>query len=195
MTDELVLGMPRSSVPGGLEWRGVAEQPFAAYLDALHQFGSFRPRPDAELDPSWKQVIPYVVLRDGEQVFLMRRTRAGGDERLHDRYSIGIGGHVNPEDGDVAGGLEREWREEIEADFTPEFAPLGVLNDDDNAVGAVHLGLVFSAEADGRPVSIRESDKLEGGFASWSEVEAVADRLETWSALLFEFMAKSRTGG
>src|SRR3954470_7016516 len=123
----------------------------------------------------------------------MRRTRAGGDERLHDRYSIGVGGHINPEDADVAGGLEREWREEIEADFVPEFVPIGVLNDDDNDVGAVHLGLVYAADAGGRPVAIREREKLEGRFASWDEVTAVADKLETWSALLFDFLRKRET--
>ena len=107
-------------------------------------------------------MIPYLLLRDGERIFLMRRTRAGGDERLHDRYTIGVGGHVNPEDGDVVGGLRREWAEEIEADFTPEFEPLGVLNDDENAVGAVHLGLVYAADAGGRPVAIRETRQAVG---------------------------------
>ena len=106
------------------------------------------------------------MLRDGDRIFLMRRTRAGGDERLHERYSIGIGGHVNPGDTDPLDALRREWAEEIEADFEPTLEPLGVLNDDDNAVGAVHLGLVFAADAGGRPVAIRERDKLEGGFAT-----------------------------
>jgi predicted NUDIX family phosphoesterase len=191
---EQVLGLRRDDIPGGLDWRGVVERPFGPYLDALERSGTFRPRPDAENDPSWKQVIPYVVLFDDDQIFLMRRTRAGGDERLHDRYSIGIGGHVNPDDTDVAGGLLREWSEEIEADFTPDFRPVGVLNDDDNSVGAVHLGLVFAAQANGRPVEIREREKLEGRFASRTEVKAVADKLETWSGLLFEFL-ETRTGG
>jgi len=189
---EQVLGLVRAAVPGGTDFRGVVERPFGPYLTALREHGTFRPRPEAEDDPSWKQVIPYVVLRDGQAIFLMRRTRAGGDARLHDRFSIGIGGHVNPEDADVHGGLVREWHEEIEADFVPSFEPLGVLNDDDNAVGAVHLGLVYAAEADGRPVAIRERDKLEGQFATWAEVAAVADKLETWSALLFEFLVARR---
>jgi predicted NUDIX family phosphoesterase len=150
-----------------------------------------------ESDPSFKQAIPYLLLRDGERIFLMRRTRAGGDERLHDRYTIGIGGHVNPGDRDIVGGLRREWREEMAADFEPEFRPVGMLNDDENPVGAVHLGFVFSADADGRPVEIRERHKLEGAFASIDEVAAVADRLETWSALLFEFLtaAPPESGG
>ena len=62
----------------------------------------------------------------------------------------------------VVGGLVREWSEEIAADFTPEFDAVGLLNDDDNSVGAVHLGLVYAADAGGRPVAIRETDKLSG---------------------------------
>ena len=190
---ELVLGIARDRVPGALGWRGVRGVPLQPFLDAARDHGEFRPRAEAEVDPSWKQIIPYLLLRDGDRIFLMRRTRAGGDERLHDLYTIGIGGHVNPEDADVIGGLRREWAEEIESDFDPEFQPIGVLNDDDNAVGAVHLGLVFSADASSRPVDIRERHKLEGAFASVDDVAAVADRLETWSALLFEFLAAEQS--
>ena len=189
---EQVLGIARALVPGGLKWRGVRGTSLDPYLAAVREVGTFRPRPEAETDPSWKQVIPYLVLRDGERILLMRRTRVGGDVRLHERYTIGIGGHVNPQDSDPLAGLRREWAEEIEADFEPAFEPLGVLNDDDNAVGTVHLGLVYSADAGGRKVAIKEQDKLEGGFATFAEVNAVVTRLETWSAHLFEFL---KTGG
>jgi predicted NUDIX family phosphoesterase len=189
---ELVLGLSRTDIPGGLSFRGVRGVPLDPYLDAVAEHGTFRPRDEVEDDPSWKQIIPYLALRDGERLFLMRRTLAGGDERLHDRYSIGVGGHVNPEDGDVLGGLAREWAEEMEADFTPDFQPVGVLNDDENSVGAVHLGLVFAADAMGRPVEIREKDKLSGSFATLDEVAAVADRLETWSELLFAHLLEQR---
>ncbi len=187
-----MLGLPRNAVPGGLDFRGIRGVPLDAYLSAVAEHGTFRPRDEVENDPSWKQIIPYLALRDRERLFLMRRTRAGGDERLHDRFSIGVGGHVNPEDADVFGGLTREWAEEMEADFTPDFQPIGVLNDDDNAVGAVHLGLVFAADAMGRPVEIRERDKLSGSFATLDEVTAVADKLETWSALLFDYLRMPR---
>jgi predicted NUDIX family phosphoesterase len=186
--DELVLGLPRDAVPGGTNWRGVRPLPHAPLLAALQTHGTYRRRGDAEEDPAWKQVIPYLALRDGDAIFLMRRSRAGGDVRLHDRYSIGVGGHVNPEDGGVLGGLRREWAEEMAAHFEPPFRALGVLNDDDNAVGAVHLGLVFSADAKGRPVEVRETDKLEGNFVPLADVADVVDLLETWSALLFDFL-------
>ena len=101
------------------------------------------------------------MLRDGERWFLMRRTKAGGDARLHDLWSIGVGGHLNPGDGDVEGGLRREWAEEVVAAFEPAFEPVGLLNDDTTPVGAVHVGIVFVADAAGRPVEIRETDKLD----------------------------------
>lgn len=187
--DELVLVIPRDDVPGGLGWTGVVPRPFAPVLAVVADRGEFRPRGEVEHDPSVKQIIPYLLLRDGERIFLMKRTSAGGDERLHERYSIGVGGHVNPGDADVLGGLNREWREEIDADFIPEFAPIGLLNDDSNPVGAVHLGLVYAADAAGRPVGIRETHKLSGEFATMDAVAAVRDRLETWSALLFDFLS------
>ena len=186
--DELVLGLPRKKLPTALGWRGVRGMDLSPLLRTAATQGEFRPRGEAEADPSWKQLIPYLLLRDGERIFLMRRTKAGGDERLHDRYSIGVGGHINPADGGVLGGLQREWAEEIDADFEPEFRPIGLLNDDENEVGAVHLGLVYAADAGGRPVEIREKHKLEGAFASPDEVANVHDRLETWSALLFDFL-------
>ncbi len=189
--DELVLGVPRDALPGAASWHGVRTDCLPEVLDAVARHGQFRPRAEAEVDTDWKQIIPYVVLRDGERLFLMRRTRAGGDARLFERYSIGVGGHINPADGGVDGGLRREWAEEIEADFTPDFLPVGVLNEEDAGVSSVHLGLVYAADAAGRPVAIREREKLSGEFADRAAVAGVADRLEGWSALLFEFL----TGG
>ena len=192
---ELVLGAPRDSFPAGLDWRGVRAEPLDRYLDVIRAQGTFRMRSGAEDDHDWKQIIPYLVLRDGERIFLLRRTRAGGDARLHELYSIGVGGHVNPDDGDPLGGLRREWAEELMADFEPDFQPLGVLNDDGNPVGAVHLGLVYTADAGGRPVAVRETHKLSGDFATIEEVARVADRMETWSSLLFDFLSHSGRAG
>jgi predicted NUDIX family phosphoesterase len=93
---------------------------------------------------------------------------------------------MNPGDGGVIEGLGREWREELDAAFVPEFRYVGLLNDDDTDVGSVHLGVVFEADAGGRPVAVRETEKLSGSFVPSDEVEAVRDRLETWSQLVFD---------
>jgi predicted NUDIX family phosphoesterase len=142
-----------------------------------------------ERDRSFKQIIPYLVLRDGPRWFLMRRTTAGGDERLHGRYSIGVGGHMNPGDAGLLGGLRREWNEELVASFTPKFQLVGLLNDDTTDVGAVHLGAVYLADAAGQAVTIRETDKLTGRFVDAAAVSANADRLETWSRLVFDHLS------
>ena len=133
-------------------------------------------------------------MRDGERLFLMQRTRAGGDARLHDLYSLGIGGHLNPEDGGVATGLRREFHEEMVADWEPEPRLLGLLKDDDVLVGQVHLGVVFEADARGRPLAVRETDKLSGRFVSAAECLPVYERMETWSQLLYDHVTGRQVG-
>ena len=187
--DELVFVVPRDAVLTDGGWYGLQSADSSdldAFLATIERHGRFEPRPAMEADPGFKQIIPYLVLRDADRYFLMRRTRAGGDARLHDRWSIGVGGHLNPGDQDLDGGLRREWSEELVADWIPEFSFIGLLNDDTTPVGQVHLGAVFVADAAGRPVSIREIDKLSGAFATPAEVAAVAPDLETWSRLVFD---------
>jgi predicted NUDIX family phosphoesterase len=190
--DELVFAVPRRRLmePRHLRrpWRGVLVVPPGPYFERAQRHGEFRPRAELETDPSWKQIIPYLVVRHATRYLLMRRTRAGGDARLHERYSIGVGGHLNPGDGDVIGALRREWREEVAADFEPRFHFVGLLNDEDDPVGAVHLGFVYRADVSGRRVGIRETDKLSGEFRAPAEVAAVLDRMESWSRLLFEHL-------
>ena len=153
--EQRILVVPRDVVPDRAAWYGLRTDGVDAFLDVVIKHGRYEPRAAMEIDPSFKQIIPYLVLRDRERYFLMRRTRAGGDARLHDRWSIGVGGHVDRGDEGLAGGLRREWHEELVADFEPTFTPYALLNDDTTEVGAVHLGVVILAEARGLHVSVR----------------------------------------
>lgn len=186
---EQVLVLPRVRVPGGCDFTGIRAADEAALevlRQAVREGGRYLPRPSAEVDPDYKQLIPYVVVRQEPRLFLMERSSAGGDARLHGKASIGVGGHLNPVDrgeDPLMGGLRREWSEELIAEFEPNFRPVGFLNDDSNPVGAVHLGVVFTVEADGHAVAVREHEKLTGRFATHGEILAVWDRLETWSQL------------
>lgn len=187
---ERVLVVPRDAVPGGCDFSGLRETDAAGLHDlrtALRAHGRYVARPLAEEDPTHKQLIPYVVVRDGARTFLMERTAAGGDARLHRKASIGVGGHLNPvDDGEdpLDAGLRREWVEELDAAWEPVFHLVGLLNDDSNAVGAVHLGVVFTVEAAGRPVTVRETDKLTGRWVEGNALAAALDRMETWSRLV-----------
>jgi predicted NUDIX family phosphoesterase len=189
---ELVFAVARDVVFGSVgPWLGVRRDDVEPVLELARSAGRYVPRPQAETDRSLKQIIPYLVLRDGDRIFLMKRTRAGGDRRLHDLYSIGVGGHLNPGDGWILDGLRREWSEELEADFLPDFELVGLLNDDTVEVGVHHLGVVYLADAGGRPVGVRETDKLSGSFESVEAVRAVYDRLETWSQLALDAIVDS----
>jgi predicted NUDIX family phosphoesterase len=190
--EELVRVIPRAALIAGRGWRGIRPADLDTVIALVEREGSLRPRASMEHDPDFKQVIPYLVLRDGRDYFLMRRTRAGVDRRLHDRWSIGIGGHLNPIDATVRAGLLREWAEELRADFIPDFRFVGLLNDDLTDVGRVHVGLVFEAQSGGRAVAIRETDKLEGAFASAATVASVAGQLESWSRLVFDHLEARR---
>jgi predicted NUDIX family phosphoesterase len=191
---ERVLVLPRDRVPGGCDFTGVREagdEAMSALQAAVTADGRFMERPLAEEDPAYKQLIPYVVVRDDALVYLMERTAAGGDPRLHGKASIGVGGHLNPVDegeDPLADGLRREWSEELIADWEPTFRLVGLLNDDTNPVGSVHLGVVFEVEAAGRGVEVRERDKLTGRFATLAEVRAAWDRMETWSRLVADHL-------
>ena len=171
---------------------GITAQGFEAILV---REGFFVERDRAERTPAWKQVIPYSVVVSGERVMLVRRTRSGGDARLHDKLSIGIGGHVNPEDLDGAreaspidAGTRRELDEELGVRGEYEIRRIGLINDDSNPVGAVHVGVVqrIALEA---PVEVRERNRLEGRLVTLDEIERLhaggAD-FETWSKLLVE---------
>ena len=187
---ERVLVLPRADIPGGCDFHGIRSADDAALRElreAVARRGAYMDRPAAEEDRRHKQLIPYVVVQDRLRVFLMERTEAGGDPRLHRMASIGVGGHLNPVDAGqdpLMAGLRREWTEELVADWEPDFRLVGMLNDDSNAVGAVHLGVVFLVEAAGRPVEVREHEKLRGAFVDAAALRAAWDRLETWSQLV-----------
>lgn len=190
---EQVLVVDRAVLMADPGWNGIRIDGLEAFDGIVATHGRFVERAVAETDRRLKQVIPYLVLRDGPAYFLMRRTRAGGDARLHDCYSIGVGGHLNPGDGDLAGGLRREWAEELDAAFVPDFRLVGLLNDDTTDVGSVHVGAVYLADAAGQAVRIRETDKLDGAFVAPDEVAAHVDAMESWSAIVFNHLEDRAT--
>lgn len=175
-----------------LEAHHLLQHGFAArsgdVLAMLEQNAQWTERAPAEENPSLKQLIPYVVARRGErEVFATTRLSAGTEERLHGRVSVGIGGHIDRDDalsssGVIAGGMRREWDEEVSGQPPETFVFLGLLNDDTNAVGQVHIGLVFEARlTPGAVLSVRETDKLVGEWMTIDALLAREEELESWS--------------
>lgn len=166
------------------------------YLERITNRGYFVERAWAERCSEVKQIIPYTLVSHGADLFLVRRLDAGGERRLHGKRSVGVGGHINPEDDDgdrarlVARCAERELREELHLDTEVAIEAVGVINDDANPVGSVHFGLVQVARVATPAVRVREEDTLEGAFRPLSEIRGLlADpdaNFETWSSLILE---------
>jgi predicted NUDIX family phosphoesterase len=170
---------------------GFRTREVATYVRAVSDFGQFRPRSEVEMDSSMKQIIPYLIVRHGDRLFLFQRSPAGGEPRLHGKFSVGVGGHINGDDvvdarDVIAAGVQRELQEELVIRGGWRARLVGVLNDDSTPVGRVHFGLVHVVEIDSPDVSVREPDMLSGRLAPLEDVLAVRTRMETWSQLILD---------
>ncbi|HKI36117.1 MAG TPA: phosphoesterase [Gemmataceae bacterium] len=155
---------------------------------------SYRPRTEVETDPSFKQLIPYVVLRCGELVFHYARGQRGTEARLRALRSIGVGGHISQDDSNLFGdpyreGMLRELAEEVylESEYTERCA--GLINDDSNAVGQVHLGIVHIFELTEPKVRRREQALTKAGFAPLAELRGQREEFETWSQFVLDVLS------
>ena len=151
---------------------------------------SFRPRSQMEFDPSFKQIIPYCILRSQGAVFRYTRGKKMGEKRLHALESIGVGGHISlADDRPLIGGAEltyeeamhRELAEEVVINSPVQEQCVGLINDDSTPVGQVHLGIVHLLDLAEPRVERRESALTQAGFVSAEELRAGRDRMETWS--------------
>lgn len=156
-------------------------------LDLIRREGTFLARPVAEESPEYRQIIPYVAIVRGDEVFATRRLPKGGESRLHGRLSLGVGGHIN--EIDQADGqwlmncLRREIEEEVDiADFGT-LTLRGLINDSADAVGNVHLGFFFTLTTTG-DVFVRETEKLAGSFLPMAELSGHRDNMESWSGIV-----------
>jgi len=157
---------------------------------------SYRPRGAMELDPNFKQLIPYVVLQwtdpaDGLARIFTYTRGGGGESRLHAKRSIGVGGHISREDAGGADdpyttGMRRELEEEVSIGSPYIDQREGLLYDDSNEVGRVHLGVVHRFVLESPLVSSNEAELAEGEFLTVEELRSQFERLETWSQLCLE---------
>lgn len=152
-------------------------------------------RCEAECNPAFKQIIPYVLLEHIPTSRYYMTTRIGGDERLLGLASLGLGGHID-EGESIEECLWRELNEEIglSSDDCSEPYLLGYLFSEKNEVDSVHLGMVYHISTERKDVSCLEKDKLIGGWFSPQELKEVrgSGHLESWSRKLFDSLLKEK---
>jgi predicted NUDIX family phosphoesterase len=147
-----------------------------------------------EVDENFKQIIPYLVFQHNDTYFMMHRRSDGFETRLHNKKTIGIGGHMRQEDmqkSSLFGWAEREFHEEIAYTGHLSITPLGIINDDSNDVGKVHIGLVLLLKGDSADISIK-SELKSGKLIPLSECLAEKEDMESWSAYIIEYLQQTQ---
>jgi predicted NUDIX family phosphoesterase len=178
-------------------------------LDRIVQNGLFLRRSELEEDPSFKQIIPYAIIsckepersgvRQSQSFFLFKRTSGQTEKRLHNKFSLGVGGHMNPGDSLTPKGqylineLKRELYEEVRllnGCLIEEIEFIGFINDDTIPVGRFHTGLLYNIRVSDKEVYINETDKM---TAAWTDKPGLAEfyeDMETWTKITFDFYIK-----
>ncbi|MBV9463559.1 MAG: NUDIX domain-containing protein [Verrucomicrobiae bacterium] len=196
MPEEEVFGVPRAVLEGLGSFQGFnldVDRYLKTFLEPKNN--GFRARSLAEKDPSFKQIIPYVIISDGSRVLHYVRGKKSGEQRLVAKGSIGIGGHINSGDHQLfhaepmesyLDAVRREVEEElhVDGDFNPE--TIGLINDDSTEVGSVHLGVVHLLIRTPEQVRKKEQVITQMEFLPLEELRARRDQLETWSQLAID---------
>lgn len=202
--DEIILVIEREKVYENeqLVWQGATSEKETIEKVMGHLENGTKPyrRGDAEEDESYKQPIPYMVLKRGTEVFVYERLSGGGEARLHNKLSLGVGGHMNPIEGKaffselLTENTLRELEEEVAIKGyevkKEDLKVVGLINDDEDSVGRVHLGLLGVIELpQNADVEVMETEQLAG---SWKEIDElkenkeIFERLENWSKIFVE---------
>ena len=189
--DERVLVIPSAELDRLGRFQGFSAEA-ERYITALlvPELMQYRPRSEVEDDPSYKQIIPYVVFRSADAVFCYTRGKSQGEARLHRLRSLGVGGHVSEDDAEGRKSLDayesamrRELDEEVEVASPGRIRRVGLINDDSTPVGQVHLGVVHLYELEHPHVSAREEGLAEAGFIPLSNILTIQHEFETWSQI------------
>jgi predicted NUDIX family phosphoesterase len=192
MSDEMILVVPRDVFDAQGSFQGLnfeVERYLQAFLTP--PVPRFMRRADAEVDPRFKQIIPYAIFTHEGRILSYVRAGKGGEKRLASKRSIGIGGHMNDTDSqgrefDLRAyhqALQRELTEELHIDCRYRQTAVALLNDDSTEVGRVHLGVVHVFQCEGDTIRCAEEGLADLRFVSPSELVAGREALETWSQI------------
>ena len=194
---EIVWAVEVSTFEGKL-FEGYQVPPDPTVLNKIYNNSVAMSRRDCEENPEFKHIIPYVVLTsETNDIFVTRRTSNQTEGRLHGKASIGVGGHVGPMryvtvKDSIHVGMLRDLQEELTGmdaigtsfDFLPKL--VGILSDNSNSVGAVHLGLVYELLVDPdrmESINIKETENMTGVWMPYDDALKV-ENYESWSALV-----------
>jgi len=140
----------------------------------------FLVRKYAEKNFAYRHIIPYCVILIDNKILAYKRKK-GNEPRLEGRWSIGVGGHMHPEDGQgyeaILKARDRECVEELGITPHKTFGDI-LISLNDTEVDKVHLGFCqIITEYNGQ---LRPSKEIpEWEFLTVEELKK--RNLETWA--------------
>jgi predicted NUDIX family phosphoesterase len=190
--DERILVVPRVHLFPEAAWHGIKEVDFSAYLAIIQIHKKFLWRSYMEEDPTYKQIIPYIIFQYEDRYFLMQRRPDASAKALQNKLSLGIGGHIRQEDMNdddcLFAWAEREFHEEVSYNGSlTKIQSLGIINDDTNLIGQVHLGFAFLLIGDSSHIKIKTEHK-QGNLVTLQECMTRYDQMETWSQMVLNLL-------
>lgn len=196
--DEQILVVKSDIIFGKGKWRGLKTDNLDYYVDLIKKNYEFKRRGDMENDPSFQQIIPYMLFSFSDKYFAYKYIKNAGEQRLiNNDYQLGVGGHINKEDIDKSKdileiGMMREWHEEV--DFSGNLTSkklIGIVNDESREVEQVHLGLVYHFVGDSSDIRVKETDKMEGILVDSKELSENTISHSPWMQIVYnEYLKK-----
>jgi predicted NUDIX family phosphoesterase len=200
LMDELVFAFPTEALWKLMTYtkKGLIRENSEA-LKKIVQNGLFLRRSELEEDPSFKQIISYAIISNKDSYYLFRRTSGQTEKRLHNKFSLGVGGHMNPDNSMepkeqyLIDELKRELYEEVKllnGCLIEDIEFIGFINDDTIPVGRVHIGLLYNIHVSNKEVYINETDKMTADWIDKSILAEFYEGMETWTKIAFDFYIK-----
>jgi predicted NUDIX family phosphoesterase len=196
--DEHILVVRRAHLFSSIlpAWHGLKRVDFEHYLHIINHKKEFHPRSLMEIDPAYKQIIPYLIFEYNKNYFLMQRKSTASETRLRNKLTLGIGGHIRQEDmmheDSLFAWATREFHEEVEYTGNLTVKPLGILNDDSDDVGKVHIGFVFLLTGDVPNIAVK-SELKSGVLLPLHECIAQREYMESWSQFVIDFLQNNKS--
>ncbi|MBT4594262.1 hypothetical protein HOD08_00050 [bacterium] len=193
-SDEKIFAVRRTDLFKQSSPQGFTPTAFSGYEKTLEGHGAFLWRSKLENDPTYKQIIPYMVFTHNKKIFVFQRKDTATEQRLKSKFSIGIGGHLRSEDitgTKISGWGKREFEEEIEYHGSYKIKELGLINNDENAVGLVHAGFATLLIGNSDKISIKSEHK-DGWLLSFDECKKIKSRMEDWSQFVMCYLEQHK---
>ena len=170
-------------------WHGISIDNLQTTLSVIAEHQESMARNLAELDPSYKQIVSYMIFTFDSKIFVMQRKNQASEQKLANKLSIGIGGHMTQQD--IQGEtlfdwIHREFDEEVSYTGNLAMHTLGILNDDSNEVGQRHIAIVVLLQGDNGDITLNGDEHKSGQLLSMEECFERFDEFENWSKLVLQ---------